>query len=257
MIKSVVKAIDIMELLAGKGGSMTLSELSSKLSQNVNTVKGLLNTLMSKGYVKQDGQRGAYSLGWRVQYLAEGLASEASLKSTVHPYLEKLHELSGREAVYCSLVSGRQFMCLDYIDSDHELGIRPGKAYIITGNLHIYAQGKLILANLTEEELERYLQTERLSSFTARTVTSHDALSKELKDIRKRNMSIVRDEGAVGISSIASGISNPEGRLIATIAVSFPSDRLPSDYNKNIGMTLVKFADEITDKLKKGVRSHE
>lgn len=252
MIKSVVKAIDIMELLAGKGGSMTLSELSSRLSQNVNTVKGLLNTLMSKGYVKQDGQRGAYSLGWRVQYLAEGLASEASLKSTVHPYLEKLHGLSGREAVYCSLISGHQFMCLDYIDSDHELGIRPGKAYVIAGNLHIYSQGKLILANMEEKELERYLKTEKLSSFTDRTVTDPDVLRKELKDIRKKNISIVRDEGAAGISSIASGIFSAERRLAATIAVSFPSDRLPSDYNRNIGLALVKSAEEITEKLKKG-----
>jgi len=244
-----------MELLAGKSGSMTLSELSSKLSQNVNTVKGLLNTLMHKGYVKQDEQRGAYSLGWRVQYLAEGLASETSLKSIVHPYLEKLHELSGREAVYCSLVSGRQFMCLDYMDSDHELGIRPGKAYIITGNLHIYAQGKLILANLTEEELERYLKTEKLSSLTDYTVTNKDTLRKELKDIRKRNLSIVKDEGSVGISSIAAGIFNAEDRLIATIAVSFPTDRLPSDYNKNIGQALVKFADEIIDKVGRFLRN--
>lgn len=69
---------------------------------------------------------------------------------------------------------------MEYIDSDHELGIRPGKSFVLSENLHVYDQ---------------------------------------------------------------------DGKLIATIAVSFPSTRLPKDYKETVGRRLVEFAKEIGHKI--------
>lgn len=249
MIKSVAKALDIMELLAQSGEPVNLSVLADQLGQNINTVKGLLNTLMDKGYVRQESNRGGYCLGGRVLFLAEAMDFENSLKKTAYSYLEKLHDLSGHEAVYCSMISSKQFLCLEYIDSEHELGIRPGKAYRITENLQVYSQGKLILANFTEAELGKYLKGKVLKALTPNSITDEKVLRKELLQIRKTGLAMVRDESAIGICSLAAGIYNRDGGLVATIAVSIPTSRFPEDYEKKIGRKLVEFAEEISGKL--------
>ena len=249
MIKSVAKALDLLELLAQAQGAQTLSSLAGQSGQNVNTVKGLLNTLMDKGYVRQEGSRGGYRLGERVLYLAEAMGFETTLKQLAYPYLEKLHELSGQEAVYCSVVTGQQYACLEYIDSGHELGIRPGNSFLINGNLHIYAQGKLILAELDEKELSKYLSQNPLIAKTPGSITDPRALQEQLETVAKTGLAIVKDECTVGISSLAAGIRNQTGKLVATIAVAFPSSRLPRDHETNIGIKLVAFANEISKKL--------
>jgi len=249
LIKSVVKALDILEFLALKETEVGLFELSEAMGQNVNTVKGLLNTMMHKGYVVQENQRGGYRLGGNIIRLAKSMHLEHSLKRIVHPYLQQLHDASEREAAYCSLVSGMRFMCLSYINCEHELGVRP-TSYDISKNLHIYAQGKIILAYASETEFTRYLKDHPLASPTLHSITTRNELDKELKRIKKSGLAVTRDEHAIGIATMASGIIDQGGRLVATIAVAWPSNRWNRDYQTKVGRVLIGISHEISEKLR-------
>jgi len=249
LIKSVVKAFDILELLGNSRGEMSLSDISIEMGHNINTVKGLLNTLIHKGYVKQSGIRGGYGLGGRIIYLAESMRMENVLRKIAAPYLQKLHKISGREAVYCSLVSGMQYSYLDYIDCEHELGVHPGKIYTISKDLHVYAQGKLILANSSERDLKHYLKVNPLRSLTSNSITDKAMLDKQLKTIVKTGLAVTKDENSIGIATMASGITDNNGKLIATIAVSLPSSRWEENYKKRLGKILTQYAEEISKKI--------
>ena len=62
-MKSLQKALDILELFLGDEGEISLSDLSKSSGLNKSTVNRIALTLVKRGYLKQENRRGKYSLG--------------------------------------------------------------------------------------------------------------------------------------------------------------------------------------------------
>jgi DNA-binding IclR family transcriptional regulator len=74
--------------------------------------------------------------------------------------------------------------------------------------------------------LSRYL-AEPLEAFTERTLTDAASLLERLRDIRRDGHAWVRDEYAVGISSVAAPIADARAEIVAAVHVHGPSYRFP------------------------------
>jgi DNA-binding IclR family transcriptional regulator len=75
--------------------------------------------------------------------------------------------------------------------------------------------------------LARYL-AEPLDAFTPRTLTDAPALLERLREIRRDGHAWVRDEFAVGITSVAAGVADARGELVAAVHVHGPTYRFPA-----------------------------
>ena len=65
-VKSLVKALSILEVLAEEEPPYTLTQLSRRLHLHVSTVHRLLVNLVRHGFVEEDPVSGGYQLSYRV-----------------------------------------------------------------------------------------------------------------------------------------------------------------------------------------------
>jgi DNA-binding IclR family transcriptional regulator len=75
--------------------------------------------------------------------------------------------------------------------------------------------------------LSRYL-AEPLERFTDRTLTHAPELLERLREVRRDGHAWVRDEYAVGISSVAAPIADARAEIVAAVHVHGPSYRFPA-----------------------------
>ena len=87
--------------------------------------------------------------------------------------------------------------------------------------LHAVSSGQVFLAQLPAPVLARYL-AEPLEAFTPRTLTDAASLLERLREVRRDGHAWVRDEYAIGISSVAAPIADARGEIVAAVHVHGP-----------------------------------
>jgi DNA-binding IclR family transcriptional regulator len=96
--------------------------------------------------------------------------------------------------------------------------------------LHLTSVGKLFLSHDTEDQLKSYAERTGLKGQTSNSITSIEALKKELKAVIKAQAAYDKEELELGVRCIASSIHNDRGELIAGLSISAPTERLRSEW---------------------------
>jgi DNA-binding IclR family transcriptional regulator len=108
--------------------------------------------------------------------------------------------------------------------------------------LHITAVGKLFLAEDGPDGCSEYARRTGLPRYTENTLTNADSLGRELERIRQQGYALDNEEAEKGVSCIGAGIYNDEGRLVAGLSVSAPSDRLNKSWATRVRHTAEKIS---------------
>jgi DNA-binding IclR family transcriptional regulator len=114
---------------------------------------------------------------------------------------------------------------VDQVDSPNPVQVRDWTGTRIP--LHAVSSGQVFLAQLPAPMLARYL-AEPLEQFTPNTLIDAGALLERLRDVRRDGHAWVRDEFAVGITSVAAPVADARGELVAAVHVHGPTYRFPA-----------------------------
>ncbi|GCE29551.1 IclR family transcriptional regulator [Dictyobacter alpinus] len=249
-IKSVDKAIDILQVLAPESAGMQLNEIARSLQINSSTAHHLLDTLKQRGFVDQHEQTGAYKLGYQFIGLAMMFLSQTDLFSASSDIVRELRDLSG-ETTYLNVLNNRQIVPLIELT-----GTRPVQARRSpSGGSELYAtsSGKLQLAYLPARQFADILASEPLKQFTPNTIADRDALQKEMEIIRQQGYALDREEHIPGVLCIDAPVFNHQKECIATVSVSYPATSL-TERNEELRHLVIQAARQISQKL--GYRTH-
>jgi DNA-binding IclR family transcriptional regulator len=178
----VSKAMKVLRMIAFSQKNPGISEIASKLSLAKSTTHGILAALEESGWVLRDPITRRYTCGYAVKNLARAADIRIPLVVKARPHLEKLaKELD--EVVFLGICTGSQLLILDQVESSGELKItaRPGT------RLSVFAgsAGKIFLAHMDKEMLEKLLNSGPLPKFTAKSVTDPDQYVADLERIRE------------------------------------------------------------------------
>ncbi|MFW5985073.1 MAG: IclR family transcriptional regulator [Halanaerobiaceae bacterium] len=245
-VKSVIKAMRIYEQLVGRGEPISLSSLSKRVKLNISTVHRLLNTLLSMGYVEQN-DKGHYRLGFRSYKMADIINDSFDLKRLVHPYLKKIAEQCN-ETTNLVILEDYQVVYIDQVQSTNMVRMFAGMGS--RGAAYCTGAGKVLLAQLGEEELNNYIEETEFKAFTENTITCAERLKEELARIKQQGFALDREEKEKGVRCAAAPIFGKKGKTRGAISVSGPSTRISEDYLKETLVPLVcEQAGKITDRL--------
>jgi IclR family transcriptional regulator, acetate operon repressor len=222
-IKSVERALDLMEALSRSGGSLTLSELSADTGLNNSTCHHLVSTLMTRGYIGQNPRTREYALGNKVFDLSDARARQFDFVDVAMPVLRELNQKTG-EAVHLAIIQARELVTVAKLDSLHAVKVDSGFAGK-TNAAHATASGKAILAWLPESEQRAIVDARGMEAFTADTVTDLDTLRAELALVRRHGYAQDNEEFQPGVVCIGAAIRNHTGGVIASISCSTPTMR--------------------------------
>ncbi|MDQ0823762.1 DNA-binding IclR family transcriptional regulator [Arthrobacter sp. V1I7] len=206
------RILNVLEHLA-VDGPQTVTGVSTSLSLPVSSTHDLLKAMVKAGMASLT--ESGYVIGPGTARLAMKVQAQFSIVNVAGPELKKLVERigfdiylavpTGTQVVYAARFRGRQG-----INIDIPLGMPLYR--------HATAVGKLFAA-YDREILQALLAAPR-AAHTSRTRTDTQEITKDLAAIRKRGISISREEAVVGITGIAVPICSPGGRIVAAAHVS-------------------------------------
>jgi IclR family pca regulon transcriptional regulator len=197
-IPSLANALAAIELFSAENPEWTLSQISRELGLTPGSTRRVLRTLELLGYAVAG--EGRFRLTARVLNLGFAYLSSQPFAVTAQPLMR---EIATRLGITCSItvLDGRDVV---YVARATYAHFEP--AYVHAGaRFPAYATspGKVLLAGLPEDELERRIDGWRIEAFTPNTVASVDELRAQLPAIRAQGWAINDQEMFLGNRSIA------------------------------------------------------
>jgi DNA-binding IclR family transcriptional regulator len=225
-IRSVTKAVRLLEALAKEPGPQGVSELSRQLKMDKSSVSRMLRTLEQGRLVACDETTGKYGLGLGLVHLGQRALRRLDLRTVARDSLVALVKKTNE----CAHLAVRAGDLALYVDQE-----LPGQGAHVdvpvgaVAPLHCTALGKVLLAFGSERDRESVLNKEPLESFTRRTLTDSAALRSHLATVRVRQVAFDDEEFSVGVRCIAAPVFGHDGSVIGAIGISGPSPRLGDD----------------------------
>jgi IclR family transcriptional regulator, pca regulon regulatory protein len=243
-VEALARGLDILGLFSTQNTSLILIETASLLELNKSTVFRLLSTLESMGYLERDPQTRRYRPSLKILHLGFTVINSLEVRNVSRPHLERLaHELE--ETVSLCVLDGNYVIYVDRIRNKSIVGVMLKIGSRIPA--HCTTIGKVLLADLTPDELDIYFNNAELTPCTTRTISEREPLRSELVKVRKKGYAICNGELAVGLRAAGAPIFNHQQKAIAAINVSGSSTTISINHlKKTIVPAVVRTAAQIS-----------
>ena len=214
-VPAVQKALSVLTHLRESTTQPTLTQMSQMLSMNRSTLLAVLNTLRSAGFVVRDAED-RYRLGPGLLSLGHAAARATAPVDVFDDPAAWLVDRLG-ETVGLFALAGDEVICAAVTRGRHAIGalLEAGQHWPVLD----CSAGTVLLAGLTSDQLTRLVGAPKASGLAA-----------ELAAVRRTGYATSDDEMEPGQVGIAAPICDPEGRLVAAIAVLGPAYRLTADH---------------------------
>lgn len=245
-VRSLEKALEILDAFNEKRPEMNLSELSSITGYPMPTVYRLVSTLRSKGFVTLSDSKNNYRLGLKFFEIASRVARGTGLLQAAYIALENLSSISGENASL-SVFDGKSALCMASFDSSDSL-----KATINIGErvpLHAGALSRTLLAYLPNTMQERIINDPNLEIFTENTKTDPDVLMESLQSVKELGYAYSVSEAVPGVASLAAPIRDFRSKVVGAVAILAPIQRMQPDRKEYLLNVLLDCTSEISKNL--------
>lgn len=236
-------ALRVLRLLAEHPDGLGVSDISRRLEIGRSTAHLLLSTLAEQEFATQTGER-RYVLGFTAFEIGAAVPDTTRFGGKVLGPMRELADLSG-EAVSLAVPRNRDAVIVQRFESQQVLRVDIGigtRMPMVT-----CASGKVMLAAMPEEEVDRLYPNEELPSTTRHSVrTKAELKASVLPEVRIRRYATTLGEFAEGIDGVGAGITDRRGAIIACLSVAGPSSRFDCD---KWAETTVATADAMTEIL--------
>ncbi len=222
-LDSVRNAARLLKQFSYRERELGVSELARRLNLGKSTAHRLLATLTDEQLLEQNPETGKYRLGLAIYDLGAAISAHFALHEAAVPPMAQLRNATG-ETVQLAVLDGREVVYVERLDSPHTL-----RLFLEVGRrnwAHSTGTGKVLLAYLPDEQLDRLLEGWELKARTPHTLTDHELLLKELKEIRRRGWAQNLHESEVGVLSVGAPVRNALGDVVAAMSVAGPAQRM-------------------------------
>ncbi len=241
----ITRAAAVLGALAAPGGGRSLAQLAQQTGLPKTTVHRICTALESVGYVQVDPASGRRELGSGILRLA--VMSRRDLRTALEPYLARLSRDLNETVDLAVLDGGAVLFLAQHPAPERELmAIARVGAHFPAASM---ASGKVLLARLSDDELQRLLPPRLASTLQGRPKTRED-LIRELDDVRVTGLGFEREELRHGICAIAVAVADVDGRA-ASIAVPMPTARFNAA-EREVAAALLRLRDEVQAELSGG-----
>jgi DNA-binding IclR family transcriptional regulator len=244
--KSSIQVIDrmmgLLRALSAHPTPANLKQLATETRLHPSTAHRILSVLVANRLVDRI-EPGTYRLGIRLLELGNLVKSRLSVRQEALPHMQDLHQELG-ETINLSVRHDDEVVYIERTSGSNAM-MRVIQIIGARAPLHITAVGKIFLAEDGPEKCTEYARRTGLPRYTDNTLTDIDALSKELEKVRRLGYAFDNEEAEKGVSCIGSGIYNDDGKLVAGLSVSAPSDRLNKAWAAQVRLAAEKISGAI------------
>lgn len=230
--KVLIKAVQILDYLSQQPESKSLTDISEMTEITLSTAHKVLDTLELIGFVTRHETKKTYSLGPRLIQIANASFIQFDFVRDTYPALKHLFErvdatvnlgmLQDNEMLYVNKFSKRS----STYDSMSRIGF--------TQDLYCSAMGKSILANMSEEEREMYIESIELIPKTELTIIDKEVLRDEVERAKKLGYAIDNREAEDKVYCVGTVINNKFTDASYAFSISISYDDYSKEYHDKL-----------------------
>jgi DNA-binding IclR family transcriptional regulator len=242
--QSAERSFAILECVGAAENPVPLAHVARATGLNRATAYRLLAVLTRMGWIHKDTADGTYTLGYKVFALGRRKSQLGTITHHAQPFIRRL-AWDLRETVHLAALEGPQVLYCDKVEPPE--GHPVTTAIGMRLDAHATGVGKAVLAWLDPGEVRELFGQHAPHVHTARTISSIDALIRELAVIRKQGYATDEGEMIPGLNCVAAPIMNSVGRAVLAVSVSGPASRFDGKRMSRLAARLVATANEISE----------
>ncbi|MEE6450651.1 IclR family transcriptional regulator [Gottfriedia acidiceleris] len=243
MISSVQKISRILDCFTEEEPVLGNLDIAEKLNMNASSVHHLVRTLCAEGILIQDSKK-KYRLGWKLLEWSNHVMYQQDIYSEAIPLLENLLK-NYDSTVHIGMFDKGDVRFVLKVSSKHSI---PVPTFIGDKRpAYCTSTGKILLSYNPA-----YLKTtiERgFKAYTTNTITTIDALKKEMIAIKENGYSISNNENDLGLFGIAAPIQTYTGQTFAALNMVGPVSYMMSQDIGRMIQDVVKTAKTVSNQL--------
>jgi DNA-binding IclR family transcriptional regulator len=199
LINSISRGAEV--LISMSDGLDRISDISKRVGLSKSTVHRLLKSLEKSGFTVQDSLTHRYLLGPLILNLSSNpIVTHQYLILCAVEEMRRLRDLS-RETVVLHIRAGMARICLEELQSLEDIKYTAGKG--VTAPIYTGSAGKVLLAELGDDELQLLLNHLKLVRVGPNTITDRKILLKEVEKVRKQGYATSHHERLPDAASIS------------------------------------------------------
>jgi DNA-binding IclR family transcriptional regulator len=209
------RLLRLIEALCAAGEPTRLADLAASAALSKPTAHRLLSVLVAEGWAMAH-EGGRYGVGPSVRAIAAELGRGSGQESVERVIAALQREV--RQTVHVGMRSGDRVVYTHKVEGEQAFAMASRVG--MQQPLHSTAIGKCVLADLEETALADLVERTGLERRTEWTITTLDALRKELATVRADGYAIDDQENEANIRCIAAPVRAADGHTIGAISVS-------------------------------------
>ena len=226
ILSSVNNALKILDLLSVRD-NIGATEIGRLLELDKSTVFKLLYTLEQRDYVLKT-ESAKYCLGYKFKNYGNIVSERQNLVDVAKPFMHALYEQLHETVCLAELNTNGKAIVTALMEGDTPKHVKSRVGYEMGS--YDNANGKLLLANLSDHMQHEILSRIHLAPRTPHTIVSRDVLEKELKNLRGRLWVEQYEEYRLNHADIACPVFDMNGHVAAALSVACTPDYLRENH---------------------------
>lgn len=235
-VDSLERGLSVLRALSAREEALSVTDVATLVGITRTAARRFALTLEYLGYASQSAE--GYTLTPGVLEIGDAYLRSNPLPDAAHPHLEELVREVGETASLTVLHKQRVYYAA-----------RVAADRIVTANItvgtsvaaHNTATGRVLLGDLTPDELEDYL-----SSLEPSAGFDPAYVRKRIEEARGRGWTVADQELTPGIRSVAVPLHDPEGRIVAALNIAAHATRVDAEVLENDFVPLLQSASRRT-----------
>jgi IclR family transcriptional regulator, KDG regulon repressor len=246
-LSSLQKVYKILDVFGTADAELRVTDISRQTGLDKSTVSRILASLSSAGYLEKNESNKTYSLSWKWLKLGNAVMSRyVDIRVAAIPFLDELAKQTD-EIVHLGVLDKTEVVSLEKRGRSRALTI--GTQVGGRAPVHGSSLGKILISNMTEEELIGTFGRTPFVRLTNKTISNISELLKEVKKIKKQGFAFDDGECHEGVQCLAAPIKDNSGAIIAAISVSVPKQRMSRTRKEEIRVLVLQAAESISQRI--------
>ncbi len=245
-VQVLERSFAILEEIARNKGEASLAALAKGLAIPRSTIHRLLASLMELGYVEQDLGSGHYRMGLKVLALSSVILENLDIRRISHEYLQDLMEETG-ETANLVVLDRNEVVYIEKVESNARV-----RVFSLIGRrapVHVTGAGKVLLSEMAQMDIIEILRTKGMPKLTKYSITDIEVFLDELAKVRKQGYAFDNQECEMEARCVAAPIRNHTGRIIASMSVSGPVNRVTQEKMHELVPVVIRHAVRLSQAL--------
>jgi len=245
MNRSVLRAVTLLKVFQSENEWISASEISRRADLPFASTHRLLQTLEQIGAVNK-GDYGAYRLGYLIVTLSQNVNVDDCLRRASQDLMRALSQKLGVSS-FLGRLDGRMVTIIgrSFAPAARHKFVAAGSQFAA----HNLALGRVLLADLPVEELEKIVNDRPTVAVSAQRPLNRSELVADLALIRKQDFALERGQTDPGLGSVAVPVRDNDGRVFAALSASDELGKLTPERIETLRKELL----EIESSLRKTI----